>query len=71
MITRFRIEGEGKSKEELAEKLLDTVGCVIGYVNKDQPHGEWECTQEVSVMMKGGEYAGRMVMKFHPGSTNA
>jgi hypothetical protein len=71
MITRFRIEGEGKSRDELSENLLNAVGCVIGFVNRDQPDGEWECTQEVSVMNKGGDYSGRMVMKFHPREDHA
>jgi len=63
MVTRFRIEGEGRSKQDLIEYLTEQVSCIIGSL--DQPtNGEWECTDDV-VTKSGNGYKGRMVLKFN------
>jgi hypothetical protein len=60
MITRFRVEGKGKDKAELAEELILTVSRVIRVVGADR---EWECTDDVISGDEKRGYSGRMVLR--------
>lgn len=70
MITRFRVEATHSDKEKLMEQLQDAV-CEIMKMSSNvttaeesEPHGEWECTDDVISRVNGG-YRGRMVFIFH------
>lgn len=63
MITRFRIEGTGPSRNGLVDEILESVGVLLR--EHKYQDGEWECTQDV-ISGRDGEYKGRMVMLFHP-----
>lgn len=65
MITRFRVEGSGAGKQELADDLSEQASRIINLFGQD---GEWECTDDVISRSRSveGPYVGRMVFKFHP-----
>ena len=63
MITRFRIEAEHNTQEDVVSELSLVVSRVIGTLKQDDA-GTWECTQDVTVKTDTG-YKGRMVMKFN------
>ena len=60
MITRFRIEASGKTREECVESLNEGAEKLmkISGVNR----GLWQCTDEVTEK-KGAIYQGRAVWK--------
>jgi hypothetical protein len=63
VITRFRIEAEGNTQEDVIEELSATTSRIISLLKQDDA-GEWECTQDI-VIKASVFYKGRMVMKFH------
>jgi len=68
MITRFRVEAEGRDKDLLTDEITGVVTQIISTLDKEgfQPlAGEWECTDDV-ISGNGHGYKARMVMKFHP-----
>jgi hypothetical protein len=63
MITGFRIGAVAVERDDLIERLLNTVGYILDLPG--QPPGEWECTQDVTSKTETG-YQGRMNFVFHP-----
>lgn len=62
MITRFRLEGTGFSREQCLAILYDGAEAIMCSMNA--PNG-WETTQEVVVLDPTDEiYKGRIVMKY-------
>lgn len=59
MITRFRVEGKGKDRQELIEELSSLASRIIKTVGV----GEWECTDDVISGDEKRGYQGRMVLK--------
>ena len=61
MITRFRIEGEANSRQDVIDELSLVSSRIIALLS--QFEGEWECTHDVTTKTDVG-YSGRMVLKF-------
>lgn len=61
MITRFRVEAKGESREIVQELLGQAALRMIETF--DQP-GEWECTAEV-IIGSINKFQGRMVFVYH------
>jgi hypothetical protein len=78
MITRFRVEAEGKTKEDVQDELLKAVGEVAKVIRAQNGQtGHWVCTDDVIHMERPfnstptrtvkpgkGIYKGRMVMSY-------
>lgn len=71
MITRFRIEAEAETQEEVMQELETAVVAALKGIDSvtiaTRPKGKWECTQQNAIVAEDDEtWEGRMVMKFHP-----
>jgi hypothetical protein len=66
MITRFRVEGKNKDKNELLEELSVTASIIISTIAQAgvKQEGAWECTDDVISGDNNRGYQGRMVLKF-------
>ena len=70
MITRFRIEGEGASPEDVRELLSDLAVDIFnrlrtGYEQGDGTANAWELTDEVISLRRSEKgYQGRMVFVY-------
>lgn len=64
MITKFRLEGEGQTKEGVIEELSSQALKVMQLVNPGGARGQWECTDDVTFRVKKQNipigYQGRM-----------
>jgi hypothetical protein len=69
MISRFRIEAEGRDKQQVYDSLVASVAVTIRAIRADeeikQPPGEWECTDD-AITGNGTRYNARMVLRFRP-----
>lgn len=65
MITRFRLEGKGKSKPVLIDELGIAASRVIKAIGQEAGH--WECTDDVISGDEKRGYQGRMVLKLEEG----
>jgi len=63
MITRFRIESEHNSQQDVIDEMTKQAVDFMKLIDQDE--GEWECTQDVTLKISTG-YKGRMVFKFIP-----
>jgi hypothetical protein len=80
MLTRFRIEATGKSRNEVQDELLKAVGEIAKAIRTQNGQtGHWVCTDDVIFMERDletdkprksesnrptGNYKGRMVMTY-------
>jgi len=71
MITRFRLEAEGATAEDVRETLSDVAVDIfnrlrVGYGQQGAPAIAWECTDEVISLKRdpGTGYRGRMVFVY-------
>jgi hypothetical protein len=77
MITKFRIEAKGESKEEVGDEILAAVSEISKvFRERNGMNGYWECTDDVisqertpqtsnpALTEPTGTYRGRMVMTY-------
>lgn len=64
MITRFKLEADGQTREEVVAKLVEAAEEIF---QLEGTNIHWECTQDV-VAGKAGKYAGRVIWKRRNGS---
>lgn len=63
MITRFRIEASGQTRDEVLESLRHATNqLLVLSVKAGTKLDQWEVTQEV-ISLEAGVYNGRVVMK--------
>lgn len=65
MITRFRVEGKGRDKQELIEELSLSSSKIIAMVGPESGH--WECTDDVISGDEKRGFTGRMVLRWNEG----